>query len=459
METKDITTAKPEIWDIPGTAFQAAMSEVEDTTTVFDEPGGAVQTRPVPGYEGEEYVPFGADDQLPYELIRLIGGDEVTAQNKLFNVLTCYGAGVRLTAEHGGQPTRNEEVRRWARSQFLPAYFLEQATDMKYFFYTVTLLILSREGTRVNKIRHKEACYCRLAKATDKGRIPYVYYADWRDGTPQAGQVERIPLLDERDPYGDLMRRMGREPMPDGKRHRPTKDRKFAILVRFPTAGCQYYPVPYWSAVLRGGSYDEKRLISTGKRAKLRNTSSVKYQVEVERGYWDKICREENITDPLLKRERVRREKEHIRDFVSGIENSGKVWISGYFTDPNGKEVHDIIIHNIEGAKEGGDWNEDVQAAANTICYADNVHPNLVGAVPGKSQGNNSGSDKRELFVMKQALEIAFHDLLLMPLQVACWYNGFDVTPTVPMVQLTTLDEHRDTKRVNPKDNGYGTED
>ena len=89
--------------------------------------------------------------------------------------------------------------------------------------------------------------------------------------------------------------------------------------------------------------------------------------------------------------------------------------------------------------------------AANTLCYADNTHPNLVGAVPGKSQSNNSGSDKRELFTMKQALETAFHDLLLRPVEMVCEFNGWQgVTPAVPMIMLTTLDEHKDAKRINP---------
>lgn len=43
--------------------------------------------------------------------------------------------------------------------------------------------------------------------------------------------------------------------------------------------------------------------------------------------------------------------------------------------------------------------------ASNALCFAHGVHPNLVGATPGKSQMNNSGSDKRELFTLKQALE------------------------------------------------------
>lgn len=437
-----------EIFDIPQTPFQAVMQEVADTTSVFDSPSGRLLVRPVPGFENELYVPFGDDNQLPYELIALVGGDEVTAQNKLFNVLTCYGAGLRMVDAASGEVTQNADVKRWMRRQFMPRYMLDQMTDMKYFYYSVCVIILNREGTRINRLVHKEACYCRLEQADKRGRIGHVYYANWQDYQETLSGVERIELLDPDDPYGDLCQRMGIDPDTRRPNGRPKQRcRKFAMLMRFPTAGCQYYPVPYWSAVLRGGSYDEKRLISTGKRAKLRNTTSVKYQVEIERSYWQRICTEENITDPVEMQERVKREKENIKNFVCGVENSGKAWISGYYVNPDGHEVRDIRVTNIEGQKEGGDWNEDVQAAANTICYADNVHPNLVGAVPGKTQTNNSGSDKRELFTMKQALEIAFHDMLLVPLHVVCWFNGWkDVVPQIPMIQLTTLDKHRDAE-------------
>lgn len=442
-----------ELFDIPQTRFAAVMQEVEDTTTIYSQPGGTTLTRPVPGYEKEAYVPFGTDNQLPFELIRLVGGDEVTAQNKLFNVLTCYGAGVHFIDEYTQEAPTDPALRTWIRRQNLPVYMLDQMTDMKYFYFTCAVVILSRDGRRINRIVHKEACYCRLQKADKRGRIDHVYYANWQDFQESLSGVERIPLLSLTDPYGDLCRRMAidpetREPLPN---RTATRDRKFAILLRFPTAGAQYYPTPYWSAVLRGGSYDEKRLISTGKRAKLRNTTSVKYQIEIERSYWQRICMEESITDPAEMQARVRREKEKIRDFVCGVENSGKAWISGFYINPDGHEVRDIRITNIEGQKEGGDWNEDVQAAANTICYADNVHPNLVGAVPGKSSSNNSGSDKRELFTMKQALECAFHDLLLQPLRIALWYNGYDyIEPTLPMIQLTTLDKHKDAQKVEP---------
>lgn len=435
-------TSSTELMDIGRGGVQAALTTVEDTTGVFDD--YRMQFRAVPGRTGELYAPFGHDNLLPYRLRRLIGEDEVAAQNKFFNVLTCYGQGPELLGEDG-KPTANQEARRFARRNALKTFYLEQATDMKYYFFSVCVIILSRDGSQVNRLIHKDACFCRLRKADRSGRIRHVYYANWQYGAPAPGQIERIPLLDERDPVGNLMVLMGREPGADGLCRARTAGRKFAMLLRFPTVGCMYYPTPYYAAMFRGGSYFEKRLISAAKIAKIKNHASVKYQVEVERGYWRKIIEEEKITDPLKANKRIKLEKERIRDFVAGVHNSGKAWITGYYVDPAGHEVRDIRVHNIEGTKEGGDYADDINVAANTLCYADNTHPNLVGAVPGKSQMNNSGSDKRELFTMKQALEQAFKDLLLRPLELVCEYNGWDdIRPAVPMILLTTLDKHTD---------------
>lgn len=445
---------RPEILDLGTDAVQAAMVSVDDTTGIFDE--REKKSCPVPGWQEEQYVPWGDDNLLPLKIRDLVGSDEVTSENKLFNVLTCYGAGIQLQDEDGN-PTRNIEAKKWARRQYLPQYFLNQITDMKYYYWCVCVLILSKDGTQINHIIHKDAAHCRLQVADKHGKIGHIYCADWTQTRGQIA-VERIRLLDMRDPIGHLMRLAGKEPGIDSQRQNVVfRERKYALVMRMPTVGNQYYPIPYYASIFRGGSYDEKRLISSGKRAKLRNHMSVKYQVEVARDYWDRLISEEHITDPVKQQERIRKEKEDIRDFVAGIHNSGKAWITGYYMNPDGKEVRDIRVVNIEGSKEGGDWADDLNVSANTLCYADNVHPNLVGAVPGKSQTNNSGSDKRELFTMKQTLETAFHDIMLLPLQLAMEFNGWDdVIPTVPIIQLTTLDEHRDSKKVslNKKDDG-----
>lgn len=451
MTRENFPLPKSEIFHVGNTDKVAAiMSEMSSSSDIFDE-DGLISARHVPGYTNYMYVPFGYDDQLPFNIIRMIGDDEIMSQNKFFNVLTCYGNGLRYNDPKTGTATTDPEINRWMMGNSLQEFFLEQATDMKYFFYCVAVIILSRDGKKIVQVRHKEACYCRFEKANNRGRINHVFYGNWRDGRPLAGNVEVLQLLDEKDPLGHLEVLMGRAPGADGVKRERTTRRKFAILMRFPTPGLQYYPVPYYTAIFRGDWFDIKKLIGIGKKAKLKNHASVKYQVEVHKDYWYNICDEEHITDPLKMAERIKEEKENIKNFVAGIENSGKVWITGYYIDPNGKENRMVRINMIDSTKEGGDWSEDIQEAANMTCYGDNIHPNLVGATPGKSQSNNSGSDKRELFTLKQSLEKSWHDIMMKVHQVVIYYNGWQdrATPDVPLIMLTTLDKHTDAQEVS----------
>ena len=455
MTKKAIDKYMPsEVFSIGPSQVYASIETVEDSADVFDEDGEDVSSTELPGPKKYKYVLWGSDNQLPFEIIRLIGLDEVMSQNKLFNVLTCYGAGQKYNDYATDKPTTDKDIKKWMLHNSIPSFMLEQATDMKYYFFCVAVIILSNDGKKIVKLRHKDACYCRLEKANDKGWIEHVFYANFRKSSLREEEIEVLPLLNEKDPLGDLEVRMGRAPGKDGLLKERTKDRKFAILIRFPTPGCRYYPQPNYTSIFRGDWFDIKRLIGKGKKAKLKNHASVKYQVEVHKDFWANILAEEHITEPVAQLERIKKEKENIKNFVSGIENSGKVWITGYYIDPNGKENRMVRINVIDTTKEGGDWSEDIQEASNITCYGDNIHPNLVGATPGKSQSNNSGSDKRELFTLKQSLEIAFHDLMYMPHNVVIHYNGWQdkVYPDVPMILLTTLDENTDAKKksVNP---------
>jgi len=63
---------------------------------------------------------------------------------------------------------------------------------------------------------------------------------------------------------------------------------------------------------------------------------------------------------------------------------------------------------------------------------------------------NNSGSDKRELFTLKQATERAYHDLMTVVHWLVILYNHWEsrIYPDVPIIQLTTLDKHEDAQEV-----------
>ena len=68
---------------------------------------------------------------------------------------------------------------------------------------------------------------------------------------------------------------------------------------------------------------------------------------------------------------------------------------------------------------------------------------------------NNSGSDKRELFTLKQSLEKPFHDVMAKPYHVILHFNGWSekATVDVPMIMLTTLDDNKDAKSVTGNSN------
>lgn len=123
-----------------------------------------------------------------------------------------------------------------------------------------------------------------------------------------------------------------------------------------------------------------------------------------------------------------------------------------FYVSPDGQEQHDVIITKIENSKEGGDWETDIQEAINMVCFTMRVHSNLVGSVPGKAQSNNSGSDKRELYTIAQALQKPYHDMLFIVQRLIIRINGWHgAYPECPFVMLTTLDQHTDAQQVNPE--------
>ena len=386
---------------------------------------------------------------------------------QLFNIQSCYGQGIRFLDRESGDMTEDKVIRNFCLHNAIHHQWLRMATDIKYNYFSVMVIHLSRDHSKIVQIRMRNACDCRFTKRNEFGQIEHVLVGDFRQG--RAKTIEAIPLLDEIDPLGDLEYRMGRAPhiYTSEKIPEPPMGKccKFAILCLVPTPGYRYYPIPYYASIYRDAWYDIYRLIGIGKRYMIKNTSAPRIQVEVHRTYWDNVCREENITDKVKRAERIKEERRRITEFCTRPENAGKAWVTSYDSLPDGKgEKRMVRVYNLmEGkSKEGGDWIDDMGEASNSLCFSMGVHPNMVGATPGKSQMNNSGSDKRELFTLKQALEKMFHDVMEVPFHVIMHYNGWDerFAIDVPMIQLTTLDENKDAKEVTqkPEDDGNNSE-
>jgi hypothetical protein len=424
---------------LPGYNARAAFTV--NSSSVFKED---IDTVPIIIDDTLSYMPWGADNQMPFKILNLIEKDETLATCQVFNAEVCYGSGLQYNCSETTAAYVRDEVENFMLDNDLASYFLGVSQDFKHFGFAVSVIILNEDATRMVRLLRKEACYCRFAAADARGIIPKVLYANWRRPISSKSDIEVIDLLNPASPWRDLQSKLAKG----------TKTRKFAVLSRIPTVDSTYYPIPYYAALFKGKWYNIKQLIGIAKEAKLRNSALIKYHIEVGAKYWESIFRAEGITDRRKQQERIVTEKQSILDFLTGAENSGKAWFSTFYISPDGHEQHDVVINKIDSSKEGGDWETDIQEAINMICFTMRVHSNLVGSVPGKAQTNNSGSDKRELYTIAQALQKPYHDLLFTVHRIIIRFNGWQgVTVDVPFIQLTTLDEHTDAREVRVKGN------
>ena len=415
---------------IPGTNKAAAFTS--KTSEVFKEEHDIA---PIIINDKLKYVPWGGDNQMPYNIINLIESDETLSTCQMFNAEVCYGSGLVYDTELATAQVKSQ-VNDFTLDNDLASYFLGVCQDFKHFGFCVSVIILNEDASRIVRIVRKQACYVRFAPADKSGVIPYILYANWRN-TVSPEDIERIELLNPQSPLTDLYTRS-------------KKIKKFAVVSRIPTPDNTYYPIPYYAALFKGKWYNIKQLIGIAKEAKLKNSAPIKYHIEIANSFWNNIFKVEGITDRVKQLERVNEEKDKIINFLTGMENSGKVLFSTFYVSPTGEEQHDVVINKIETDKEGGDWATDIVEAINMMCFTMRVHSNLVGSVPGKSQTNNSGSDKRELYTIAQALQKPYHDLIFGVHRLIMRFNKWqNVTPDCPFIQLTTLDENMDAKQVS----------
>lgn len=419
---------------LPNAAAAAAFTV--DSAKVFREDGDII---PITLSENLQYMPWGGDNQMPYHILDMIEADETLSTCQIFNAEVCYGNGLKYNSDACSQHVK-KEIDDFLLCNNMASYFLGVCQDFKHFGWCVSVIILDNEGKHIVSLHRKEAIYCRFSPANKNGVIENIIYANWKKAISSVQDVEVIPLLSQVCPWHDLQERLKRN----------THLRKFAVVSRVPTPDSTYYPIPYYASLFKGKWYNIKQLIGLAKEAKLKNTAPIKYQIEVSAKYWDNIFKRERITDPKKMQERVIEEKRKIIDFLTGAENSGKALFSTFYVSPTGEVQHEVVINKIDSDKEGGDWSTDIQEAVNMFCFTMRVHSNLVGSVPGKSQTNNSGSDKRELYTIAQALQKPYHDLLftvhLIIMKFNNWVGAF---PDCPFIQLTTLDENKDAKMVS----------
>lgn len=397
-------------------------------------------------------VPWGEDNDLPELIMEKIGKSDAVGANVDHNIKMMYGQGVKpflKSIENGVErfdECTDQQVIDFYEKNDIPGYFLEQCADMATFYNTFPELILTKDLKSIYSLQHKEATFSRWGVADEKtGQIiKHFYSSQWANGANETNTIVS-DVLNRINPLGDLQNRI---------KSRTMIVPRFMMQVYFPTPGRVYYQRPSFWSIFNSGSYDYSTMIWHFKKTLMKNGLAVRYIIYISDKYWELIFSEEKIDRNNVEKVKARKEEEFtkFRTFLGNEENAGKGMMVLKKLIPSGStaiEEKYIVIEEVKTGVKGGEYLEDSSEVNNSINYAMNVHPSLIGPPPGKSVGSMSGTDKRELYHIKAAMMTPYRDRLLKPLYLVKAFNNFpkNLVWKVLDYEFTTLDKNKSGKQ------------
>jgi hypothetical protein len=403
-------------------------------------------------------VPWGADNDLPQQIISKVEKSPDLSTGLLFNIQVGYGDGViacRFDIDKKGKKIvvpvyDNTEINEFFEYNDINGYLLEQLIDINYFYNAFPEIILDRQSSNKRKIvelTSKEATFSRWEEMNKRtAKIEHHFYsAKWNEGNaPEEKDIEVTPALDFKRSIPDILGRIGRNKRKDGKL-KDDKEYRYIVPVNFPTPGRSYNQKPHWFSIIESGWIGFATSIPEFKEYLIKNGMTIRYIIYLSDDYFPDIFAREGIKEKDKMKARITKEYTDLNKYLTGLKNTGKSMISFYKASPDGTKQYRIEIQVIENNFKGGEYLEDSGEVSNMIAYTLGVHPSLIGATPGKNSGSFSGTDKRELFIIKQALLKPIRDRLLRPLYLVKAVNKWpaDIHFAIPNIELTTLDKNK----------------
>lgn len=422
-----------------------------------------------PEHIGDYIVaPWGIRNLLPQHVMDKIEKVEVVGTNANFNWKVCYGLGPRLVKLVYSDNPREQvidtktgrviggkvvdrldifagEVFDWCQRSDLSLYMQEVLTDLSYFANSFPILVPNRERTGIHGIVHREALFSRW-RIDEKGQIiSHLYSSKW-DDNPCMDNIEESYVINELDDVLDIESHMSGKNPPE----------RLCYPIYMASPGRPYYSYPNWYSIFRSGWYDHLASIPSLKKAILKHNLGVRHIIYISPNYIDDKARQMgvDVKDQKAIDELKRKLIEEINNTLTGEDNAGKALASIAKVVPSGNtstvEKY-FTIEKVNNDVSGGEYLTDYETGANVVSYAMEVHPSLIGATPGKNSNSLSGSNQREIFLIKQALSKPMIDRALRPFSAIKKINGWpsDFVIAIPEYTFTTLDVAKSGKIEN----------
>lgn len=352
-----------------------------------------------------DIAPWGDDNLFPAQSKTKLSLIPLAMRAMKFRINAHYGRGLILYNEDATDANRISKAPIiddvvWDSFKTMSNLDITQyrlASDWEWFRNQFIEIILSNDGTKINKIFRQPAHfsrYKRLNPVTYKSDACYIC-SDW-SSIRKSDSIREIPCLDWDEPIEDL-----RSYIKSGG-----KKRNFILPIKLEETDNIYYDIAYWTPILDTWA-PISLTIPKVKQALLKNQMVIKFHIKIPFNYWStKYTGWEDPNSYPTERQNaiIKQTLDDMNEFLTDIDNTGKSFVSHYGTDKlTGKVVDEWKIEAIDNTKlaKDGQYITDAKAAKEEVVSAIGVDNTLLGGLGGAENGG--GSNKREAFSILQA--------------------------------------------------------
>ncbi len=321
-------------------------------------------------------------------------------------------------------------------------YMLDAFRDIFKYGICFPELIFSGDGQTIDGINIINGRFCRLTRDKE-----FVAFSEKWEGmyACTAADIKYIPVLDQYDPYADLirLRRAGR-----------TKGKSYIYPLFNRFSNNVVYPLPDWDTARQAGWLDISQEVPNFIKNVYKNQASLTYIIRIPYSYWDRQFPLKDYSDVVERRTLITAALKKIEDTLIGSDNAKKTLITHFAVNELGKAEEKWDVEVLDD-KFKSDQQLITSAAANSeILFSILVNPAVVGAMPsggGPYASNSGGSNIREAFLVNSALAWVDQQHIAYPIEHMIKFNGASEDAEIRFKKtiLTTLDTGAGIKQIS----------
>lgn len=388
------------------------------------------------------WMPWGKNNKFPLEVMEDLRqstvGKRILSERAKVHVGTDLLYYVEEIDEKGHRikvPLYISEIEDWLEENDVWQKQKAIAEDLETFYNAWPELRTDKAQSKIAGYGHRKAIFCRMERVNKSGIIEHSYFSyDWPK--PQSNKhYRKLKNFNEEDPLAHGV---------------------CTLPIKYSTPDAMvYYELAIWDSVRQNGWMSIDRMVPKLKESIFKNQAIIKYHVKIPVNYFEmKHGKEKWLQmDAKQRRGSMDEELELMDTFLSGVENSGKAYVS--VVQHVGGQKFEFVIEAIENKLAHEAYLPDASAAYSAILFAMGYDPTLIGAnLIDKRSTGGSGSDKRESLGNLQMKMPVDRNVSLKPLRIVTkvnkWNEKYKKELGGKRIKWAYVDEERTTLDKNP---------